>query len=123
MKRERIPDHIRDAIAEARRNGELIKSVAHRFNVSMSTVTEVTKHYGIARIPKWQQIVDYAVSHPSYGPERIAREFNTTRRSVEVILSEHGLARGLITLGREAQRAGLSVQDIRAIAAQRSASA
>lgn len=119
MKRERIPDHIRDAIAEARRNGELIKVVAHRFGVSMSTVVAICDHHGVKRVPKWRQIVDYAAAHKAASPDAIAERFDTTRRSVEVILSEHGMARGLITLGREAHRAGLSIQDIRAIAQQR----
>lgn len=123
MKRERTPDHIRDAIAEARRGGELIKSVAHRFGVSETTVVNVAKEYGITRKPKWQRIVDYAAAHPRATEDHIAEKFETTLHAVRVVLSKHGMSRGIFTLGREAHRAGLTVADIRALAAQRSTGA
>ena len=119
----RIPDDTRRGVAAARRNGELIKTVAHRFGISESMVVAISRSYGISRVPKWRQIVDYAVAHPNKMPDQIAAQFGSTPHSVEVILSQHGIARsrGILALGREAHRAGLTISDIRAIAEQRGA--
>lgn len=118
---QKIPDDVRKAIAEARRNGEMNKSVASRFQVSEGAASVIAKSFGVPPALRWSEVVDYASHNPTHGDERIAAVFGIEAGQVHTILTQHWKSRGASVLGRAAASAGLSLADIRNLVSQRGA--
>jgi len=112
------------ALAEARERGETVKVLAKRFGISPGYVSHIANQMGAKKpVTVKQRILDYARDNPSASTADIAAAVNTTRQSVRAVLYDCGWfeERGVVAIGRAAVAAGLTVKDIQALAAQRSA--
>lgn len=108
-------------IAEARRRGERVVDVAARFGISKSRASFIARNWaGVRPVTKKQMIIDYAQQHPNASQDEIVRVTGCNPGTVRATLSLAGLTRksGVAALGRAARQAGLSISDIRAIAAR-----